>query len=160
MRYLLPKSGSSIRAMWDKCKDAQSCRNRGSEVATRDSRVKQHECKYCCGMGRQRLLLTDYFATAVTRPTGMPYFLQRYKPQQPATEACEDGTGGGSTRESLSAISGPSTSHGNQRERSAVNKTYTVAQELEVLQCVHTHSEAEAAHHSEIPDNHPGMESP
>ena len=95
--------------------------------------------------------LTDYFAPAMTRPTRMPYFLQRYKPQEPVTKARDDGTGGGSNRESPAAISGPSTSHGNQRKRGAVNKTYTLAQKLEVLQYVRTHSEAEAARHFEIP---------
>ena len=70
---------------------------------------------------------TDYFAPATTRPTRMLYFLQRYKPQEPVTKACEDGTGGGSNRESPAAISGPSISDGNQHERGVVNKTYTLA---------------------------------
>ena len=91
--------------------------------------------------------LTDYFAPAMTRSTRMPYFLQRYKPQELVTKARDDGTGGGSNRESPAAISGPSTSDSNQRERSAVNKTYSLAQKPEVLQYVRTHSEAEAAHH-------------
>ena len=81
----------------------------------------------------------------------MPYFLQQYKPQEPVTKAREDGTGGGSNRESPAAISGSSTSHGNQCKRSAVNKIYTLAQKLEVLQYVRTHFEAEAARHFEIP---------
>ena len=81
----------------------------------------------------------------------MPYFLQQYKPQEPVTKAHEDGTGGGSNRESPAAISGSSTSHGNQCKRSAVNKIYTLAQKLEVLQYVRTHFEAEAARHFEIP---------
>ena len=95
--------------------------------------------------------LTDYFALAMTRPTRMPYFLQQYKPQEPVTKAHEDGTGGGSNRESPAAILGPSTIHGNQCKRSAVNKTYTLAQKLEVLQYVRTYFEAEAARHFEIP---------
>ena len=74
--------------------------------------------------------LTDYFTLAMTRPTRMPYFLQQYKPQEPVTKAHEDGTGGGSNRESPAVISGPSTSHGNQCKRSVVNKTYTLAQKL------------------------------
>ena len=35
--------------------------------------------------------------------------------------------------------------------RGAVNKTYTLAQKLEVLQYVRSHFEAEVAHHFEIP---------
>ena len=54
-------------------------------------------------------------------------------------------------RESLVAISGPSISDGNQRERGAVNKTYTLAQKLDIIQYLRTHSEAEAARHFEIP---------
>ena len=95
--------------------------------------------------------LTYYFMPAMTRPTRMPYFLQWYKPQEPVTKARDNGTRGGSNRESPAEISGPSTSHGNQHERGTVNKTYTLAQQLEVLHTVCTHSEAEAAHHFEIP---------
>ena len=61
--------------------------------------------------------LTDYFMPATTRPARMPYFLQRYKPQEPVTKAHKDGTGRESNRETASKISGPSTSHGKQRDQ-------------------------------------------
>ena len=67
--------------------------------------------------------LTDYFTLAMTRLTGMPYFLQQYKPQEPVTKAHEDGTGGGSNRESPAVISGPSTIHSNQCKRECWEQT-------------------------------------
>ena len=67
--------------------------------------------------------LTDYFTLAMTRLTGMPYFLQQYKPQEPVTKAHEDGTGGGSNRESPAVISGPSTIHSNQCKRECCEQT-------------------------------------
>ena len=98
--------------------------------------------------------LTDYFTPASTPTRGMPHFLQRYNPQRSAIkrrDLFQDDTGGGPSREGPSAISGPSTSHNNPGERSTVNKTYTLAKKLEILQYVCSHSETEAARHFEIP---------
>ena len=84
----------------------------------------------------------------------MPYFLQQYNPQESAIKLhnfIQDDTGGEPSREGPSGISGPSTSHNNQGECSTVNKMYTLAKELEVLQYVCSHSEADAACHFEIP---------
>ena len=98
--------------------------------------------------------LTDYFTPASTPTRGMPHFLQQYNPQRSAIkrrDLFQDDTGGGPSREGPSAISGPSTSHNNPGECSTVNKTYTLAKKLELLQYVCSYSEAEAARYFEIP---------
>ena len=91
--------------------------------------------------------LTDYFQPAAATPKqGLPYSLQRYHPQPTVAEphnSFEDNAAG-PLRESM--ISGPS-----NPKHSAVNRTYSLSQKLEVLQYIYTYSEGEAACHFSIP---------
>ena len=87
--------------------------------------------------------LTDFFQpTAVTPRQGLPYCLQRYNPQPTVAEPhnISEVNAAGPSRETAS-------SGRSKPKRSAVNKTYSLSQTLEVLQHMHTSSEAEAARH-------------